>query len=598
MCGIVGYIGKTQVLPKLIQGLKKLEYRGYDSAGVAVRNNNQEIKICKTVGRVSNLEEKLDFESDGNIGIGHTRWATHGGVTDINSHPHKSGKFTIVHNGILENYHELKQELLNKGYVFKSDTDTEVAVAYIDYVYNTKNTDILDVLYECMKVFVGSYAIVGMIDNIDNELFVMKKDSPLVIARGNDGNYIASDISAFAKETDKYFSLEDEMYGIVTGDDIQIYKDKSKIEFKFEPVDRINYDSDLRGFDHYMLKEIHEQKDLVTKWYDYYFNENNFDNLLSLKSFKKIHIVACGTAYHAGMVGKYLLENYGDTEVQVFIASEYRYQKLFVDKDNLVIFISQSGETADTLACIKRVKEYGVTTLGIVNVENSSVARLVDNVIYTKALSEIAVASTKAYTAQVYVLSLLALKLGIENKKLKLTDVKDNYHNLDKLINKALSYDYSPIIDLIWNKEHMFYLGRNIDYVSMMEGSLKLKEISYIHSEAMAAGELKHGTISLMNNDTCVIVMATLKELAGKTISNIKEVKSRGAKVFLFITEDLANDLDKDCYDIIGIIPKTSFLIQPIVNVIYLQRIAYEVAKKLGRDIDKPRNLAKSVTVE
>ena len=599
MCGIVGYIGKKNTLPILIQGLKKLEYRGYDSAGVAYKDINDKISICKTIGKVKALEEKINFETGGTIGIGHTRWATHGGVTEKNSHPHRSGNITIVHNGILENYQELKQELMNEGYSFASDTDTEVACCYIDYIYNKgNNPNIVEVLSSCMDTFVGSYAIVGMIDGNYDELFVMKKDSPLIIASGSEGMYIASDISAYAGETDKYFPLEDNMIGTVTDSKVQIIMNKKIIEPEFKIVNVKQYDSELQGFEHYMLKEIHEQKDLVNDWYKDYFEDNKFDELLDVNDFKKIHIVGCGTAYHAGMVGKYLLEYYGDTEVQVFIASEYRYQKLFIDNETLVIFISQSGETADTLACIKKVKEYGAKTLGIVNVFDSSIARSVDNVIYTKALNEIAVASTKAYVAQVYVLGMLAVKVGINYKKFELRDIDKYYVGLSDLIDKVLNFNYSPITSLICDKEHMFYLGRNIDYVTMMEGSLKLKEISYIHSEAMAAGELKHGTISLMNEDSCIIVMATLENLVSKTISNIKEVKSRGAKVILFIREDMADNLDKDCYDELILVPKAGYLLQPIINVVYLQMIAYEVAKKLGRDIDKPRNLAKSVTVE
>jgi len=598
MCGIVGYVGNNKVLPKLIQGLNKLEYRGYDSAGVAYIDINNKISICKTVGRVNVLEEKINFDAGGNIGIGHTRWATHGGVTVNNSHPHKSGNITIVHNGILENYLELKDFLISKGYVFSSDTDTEVACCYIDYVYNKRQKDIIEVLYECMTVFVGSYAIVGMNKEIPDSLFVMKKDSPLIVAYGNDGNYIASDILAYANETFKYFPLEDNMIGIITDSSIKIYKDKKLIEPDFKNIDIVEQDSKLGKFDHYMLKEMYEQKNLVNKWYDYYFKDNKIMDMIDVSKFSKIHIVGCGTAYHAGMIGKYLFEYYGDIEVHVFIASEYRYQKLFVDDNTLVIFISQSGETADTLACIKKVKDFNVTTLGIVNVENSSIARLVDSVIYTKALSEVAVASTKAYTAQVYVLVMLSLKIYLTKNKVKLEEIEKYYYNLGSLINKALDYDYSPITSLIWNKEHLFYLGRNIDYVTMMEGALKLKEISYIHCEAMAAGELKHGSISLINDEACVVVMSTIDNLAPKTISNIKEVKSRGAKVILFIREDLVGSLDKNSYDELVCIPKSSYELQPIVNVIYLQRLAYDVAKRLGRDIDKPRNLAKSVTVE
>ena len=599
MCGIVGYVGKDKALSVLIQGLKRLEYRGYDSAGIAIRDINGKISICKAVGRVNDLEKKLRYDASGNLGIGHTRWATHGGVTVNNCHPHHVGKVTIVHNGILENYLELKTILCNEGYNFYGDTDTEVACAYIDYVYkNNSSSEIKDILEKCMNIFVGSYAIVGMIEDYDSELFVMKKDSPLIIALGDNGTYVASDISAYANDTKEYVPLEDMEYGTIMDNEIHIYKNNKELELLFNTLDVTNNEEGLQGFNHYMLKEIYEQKDLVSKWYNRYFNNHEIDSLVNMNDFKKIHIVGCGTAYHAGMVGKYLLEYYGDIEVQVFIASEYRYQKLFIDKDTLVIFISQSGETADTLACIKKVKEYGVMTLGIVNVENSSIARIVDKVIYTKALSEVAVASTKAYTAQVYVLSMLALKMALANDKLEIVDVKDFYLNLSNLIDKALNYDYKHIIDLIWKQEHMFYLGRNIDYVTMMEGSLKLKEISYIHSEAMAAGELKHGTISLMDEHSCILVMATLERLANKTISNIKEVKSRGAKVILLIREDISNNLDSDCYDEVILLPKGCYFTQPIINIVYLQMIAYEVAKRLGLDIDKPRNLAKSVTVE
>ena len=597
MCGIVGFIGNDKALPKLIQGLKYQEYRGYDSAGVAYRDRSGNITICKAVGRVSVLEERLNFYKSANIGIGHTRWATHGGITKRNAHPHQVGKITIVHNGILENCHELKKTLEYEGYTFISDTDTEVACCYIDYLYS-KNANIIEVLNECIRVFVGSYAIVGMVDDIKDKLFIIKKDSPLIVATGSDGNYIASDSATFSKNTYNYFSLEDGMVGIVMNNDIQIYKNNKRIIPKFESVSTNDYNADLNGFEHYMLKEMYEQKDLVKKWYKFYIEDNELNNLIDISKYKKIHIVGCGTAYHAGLTGKYLLEYYGNIEVNVFIASEYRYQKLFLNKDTLVIFISQSGETADTVACIKKVKEYNTATLGIVNVENSTIARLVDNVIYTKAFNEIAVASTKAYTAQSYVLGMLALRVGILNSAIKLENIKNTYKDLNILIGDALEYDYSPLINLTWNKEHIFYLGRNIDYVSMMEGALKLKEISYIHCEAMPAGELKHGSISLMNEESCVIVMATLEDLANKTISNVKEVKSRGAKVILFIRDDLTNNLDKDCYDELVIIPKTSYIVQPIVNVVYLQMLAYEVAKKLGKDIDKPRNLAKSVTVE
>lgn len=596
MCGIVGYIGRDKALPRLIQGLKKLEYRGYDSAGVAYLDDDK-IKVIKSIGRVSKLESKLDLSTLTNMGIGHTRWATHGKVTDINSHPHSVGDITIVHNGIIENYQELRTMLIENGYEFKGDTDTEVATGLIDYYYK-ENNDVMESLNKCLDTFVGSYAILVMVKGIDNKLFVLKKDSPIVVMHGDDGNYIASDVLAFAKDVNDYFPLDDKMIGIISCNDITIYRDGLEVDAKYLDVDINNSDSDLGTFSHYMLKEIFEQKDLVRVWYDNYFVKGDIWKLPDISKYTRVQIVGCGTAYHAGCVGKYLLERYSNVEVNVFIASEYRYQKLFVDNNTLVIFISQSGETADTLACIKKVKEYGASTLGIVNVENSSIARLVDEVIYTKALSEVAVASTKAYTAQLYVISMLALKMGIDNGVFSLDEVKNTYRELDILIDKALKIDYDAYVNLIYDKEHMFCLGRNIDYVTMLEGSLKLKEISYIHSEAYHAGELKHGTISLIDDNSVVMVMATLEELIGKTISNIKEIKARGARVILFIRSDLATDIDSECYDEIILIPKTSYLMQPIVNTIYLQLIAYYVALKLDRDIDKPRNLAKSVTVE
>lgn len=596
MCGIVGYVGRDKALPKLIQGLKKLEYRGYDSAGVAYLENDN-IKVVKSVGRVSNLENKLDLDTLTNMGIGHTRWATHGKVTDINSHPHSQGDITIVHNGIIENYQELKNTLVSQGYEFKGDTDTEVAAGLIDYYYK-RDKDIIKAINKCMDILMGSYAIVVMVQDIHDKVFVLKKDSPLVVMRGDDGYYIASDVLAFAGNAREYFPLDDGMIGIISDNDATIYKDGLEVKVIYQVIDDYEYDSELGDFSHYMLKEIYEQKDLALKWYDNYFGKGDIERLPNISSYRKIQIVGCGTAYHAGCVGKFLLEHYGQVEVSVFIASEYRYQRLFIDDKTLVIFISQSGETADTLACIKKVKEYGARTLGIVNVENSSIARLVDEVIYTKALSEVAVASTKAYTAQLYVVSMLALKMGIDNGVLSLEEVKNTYRDLNTLIENALEMDYKPFVNLIYDKEHIFCLGRNIDYVTMMEGSLKLKEISYIHSEAYPFGELKHGTISLINDNSVVMVMATLEELVSKTVSNIKEIKARGAKVILFIRSDLANGIDSECYDEIILIPKTSYLMQPIINTVYLQLIAYYVALRLGRDIDKPRNLAKSVTVE
>ena len=594
MCGIVGYIGKKNSLPILIKGLKRLEYRGYDSAGVAyIKDKN--IKIVKTVGKINNLDKLLNYNDESFIGIGHTRWATHGSVDTTNSHPHQAGSITIVHNGILENYQELKEILTNKGYIFKSDTDTEVLCAYIDYEYNqTKN--ILDALNNCMKVFEGSYATAIMVKDIPNKLFVMKKDSPLVIGIGEQENYIASDISAYADETSAYIILEDMEIGQIEKDNISIYKNKKEIKYNIEQVEQDAFDSDKNNYEHYMLKEISEQENLMDKLNNIYLK--NLDKIMDISKYNKIHIIGCGTAYHAGMIGKYLIENYSDFEVNTYIASEYRYQKIFADDKTLVIAASQSGETADTLACIKKVKKYGCKTLGIVNVKNSSIARAVDEVIYTEAGQEVAVASTKAYSSQVYIFSLLALKLGISKGLINKNEINKEYEKLPSYISKLTNYDYEDIISKIWQAKDVFYLGRGIDYISMLEGSLKLKEISYVHSEAYQAGELKHGTISLIEKDTPIIALISDETIALKTISNIKEVKARGAYVVLLIKEDLNINIDKECYDKIIEINATDNLLQPILNVIPLQLIAYNIAKKRGCDIDKPRNLAKSVTVE
>lgn len=594
MCGIVGYIGKKNSLPILIKGLRRLEYRGYDSAGVAYIKNG-DIKTVKTVGRIDSLDRLINYDDESFVGIGHTRWATHGGVDTINSHPHQVGSVTIVHNGILENYQELKDRLVNNGYAFKSDTDTEVLCAYIDYEYN-KTKDMLDALNNCMEVFEGSYATAIMVKDIPDKLFVMKKDSPLVIGIGESENYIASDISAYSDETSAYIILEDMEIGMIDCDNISIYKGRKEIKYDIEKVDQAVRDNNKENYEHYMLKEIFEQNDLITRLNHLYLE--NLDRIMDISNYNKIHIIGCGTAFHAGMIGKYLIENYSDFEVNAYIASEYRYQKIFVDDKTLVIAASQSGETADTLACIKRVKEYGCKTLGIVNVKNSSIARAVDEVIYTEAGQEVAVASTKAYSSQVYIFSLLALKLGLAKGIVDKNEVIKEYDKLPEYICNMTNYDYDELIEKIWKSSDVFYLGRGIDYISMLEGSLKLKEISYVHSEAYQAGELKHGTISLIEDRTPIIALISDEATALKTISNIKEVKARGAYVILLIRNGLNINIDKACYDKMILINDIHYLLQPILNVIPLQLIAYHVAKKRGCDIDKPRNLAKSVTVE
>ena len=596
MCGIVGYIGKKKCLPILIDGLKKLEYRGYDSAGIAYLDKN-EIKLTKSVGRIKNLEDKIDSNINTYMGIGHTRWATHGGVNELNCHPHHVGDITIVHNGIIENYLELKDFLLENNYSFYGDTDTEIACAYIDYEYKNSDTkDMIEILDKCFSKFIGSYAIVVMVKDINDKLFVLKKDSPLIIARGDNDNFIASDILAFNNMTRDYIVLDDLEIGVVTRDNIEVYRDKTKKELIFEKTPDNIISGDNRGYQHFMLKEIIEQVELVGKWNNLYLDK--IEDLIDLSDYKKIHIVGCGTAYHAGLVGKYLIENYSDIEIDVFIASEYRYQKLFVNEDTLVIVVSQSGETADTLACLKRVKELGAKTFGIVNVRNSSIARMVDEVIYTEALQEVAVASTKAYLSQIYIFSLLAFKQGIKNNTLDKNIINKEYKKLPKLIEDMINYNYDSISKRFSLQKDLFYLGRGIDYISMLEGALKIKEISYIHSNAMQAGELKHGTISLIEEGTCVLGLITDKNLSGKSVSNIKEVKSRGAYVVLLVSKDIIDTIDKSVYDEVIVIDNIHDIIRPLLNVIPLQLIAYYTALSKGCDIDKPRNLAKSVTVE
>lgn len=599
MCGIVGYIGHKKALPILIQGLKKLEYRGYDSAGISYINSQNEVKLYKSVGRIRELEKKIPIEENSTIGIGHTRWATHGKVTETNSHPHQVGNITIVHNGIIENYQELKELLSKQGYQFQSDTDTEVACAYLDYLYQKrKDHNMIKILSECKKELKGSYAIVAIEKNNPNQLFVMKKESPLIINIGDHENFIASDISAYADHCHQYITLEDNEIGIIEKEKITLYLNEKQITPEIKTISQKYQDNEKNGFSHYMLKEIYEQENLITEWNNFYFQQNNLQTLPNLSTYKKIHMIGCGTAYHAGLIGKYLLEEYANIEVEVFIASEYRYQKLFLDQDTCVIAISQSGETADTLACMKRVQQDKIPTLGIINVKDSSIARLVDEVIYTEAGPEIAVASTKAYTSQIYILSLLTLRILLEKNNPNAKSIIESYQKLPKFMNQIIQQNYQPLTDMIYQKESIFYLGRNIDYITMLEGSLKLKEITYIHSEAMPAGELKHGTISLIDENSCVIVMATQDKLASKTLSNIKEVKARGAKIILLATSVLKNHITPDCYDEIIWLPKEIDYVQPIINIIPLQKLAYEVAKKKGLDIDKPRNLAKSVTVE
>lgn len=600
MCGIVGLVShKKDGLKFLIDGLERLEYRGYDSAGISYICNNK-LEIIKSSGRISNLKEKIDFNKDVSIGLGHTRWATHGAPNEVNSHPHKVGKITIVHNGIIENYAEIKKEL-EEYYTFNSETDTEIACALLDFLY-AENHNMIEAIKKFQNKVRGSYALGIICDDNKDLIYALKNGSPLIIGLSDNGNYIASDVPAILRYSNKYYTLEDKEFAIIKADKIKIYNEDGneiKKEIKIFDLDINNIDKG--GFEHYMLKEIHEEPNVIKKTFDEYFNslEDLIKNMPDFKKYKKIIIVACGSAMHAGFIGKYLIEEYGNIPVEVEMASEFRYKKLFLNKDDLVIAISQSGETADTLAAVKIVKELGIDTLGIINVYESSIARICDKVIYTQAGSEIAVATTKAYLNQVAILSLIAITIGYLNGNISENEVNELITESKKIpieIQELLENNkYKEIAQTIYLKEHLFYLGRNIDYASCMEGSLKIKEISYIHSEAYQAGELKHGTISLIEENTPVIGVVTKDNISEKTISNIKEVKSRGAYAILISNKDF-NYKDYCDYEIL--LPKVNNLFQPLITIIPLQLIAYEVAKLRDCDIDKPKNLAKSVTVE
>ena len=581
MCGIIGYVGKKRCsIDVIIDGLKHLEYRGYDSAGIAyVKDNN--VVIEREVGRISNLESVLKKDTS-HIGIGHTRWATHGKPTKENAHPHKVGNITLVHNGIIDNFMELKSTLMSEGYTFKSDTDTEVAAAYIDSLYK-ENNDMIKSLSICVNKFLGSYAF-GIINELETDvLYALRKDSPLIIGVGENENFIASDVPSILKYTNKYIDIENDEIVKITKDEVTVYDKNCNIVNK--EISVFEGDANLvekNGYETYMLKEIHEEAEVIKKTSEV---ELDFD----ITKYDEIDIVACGSAYHAGLVVKYMIEKLCDIKVNVCIASEYQYDKHFYKDKTLVIAISQSGETADTKKCVNIANDMGVDTLGIVNVKGSSIARICKSVIYTLAGPEIAVATTKAYLAQITTLILLAIKNSKE--KINTDDLQKLPYYIETLINK----DYTSLANMLMTKDDIYFIGRGIDYALCMEGSLKLKEISYIHSEAYAAGELKHGTISLINEGTPVIVVATSDELYLKTISNAKEVKARGAYVILVTDKEVINE---GVYDELISIPKVTEELRPILTIIPLQLISYEVAKLKGNDIDKPKNLAKSVTVE
>ena len=595
MCGIVGYISKNKnAIEVLINGLKSLEYRGYDSSGIAYIKDNK-IIIKKEKGKVSELEKDINISEESNIGIAHTRWATHGIPDKINAHPHSCEKITLVHNGIIENYEELKEKLKDI-YEIKSQTDTEIIAILLNDIYKEKN-NIIDSIIELKKILKGSYALAILCEDYKDKIFALRKDSPLIIAKNDDSSFLASDVPAILKYTNKYILLEQDEIAILEKDKINIINDNKELQNKEIKIFEGDINSaEKNGYSHFMLKEIYEEKDAIKR----IMNENNtFEKFLNnykfLKNYNKISIIACGSSYHVGMISKYLIEENANIEVNVEVASEFRYKKNFLDKNSLAIFISQSGETADTLASLRMVKEKNIPTLAIVNVVGSSIAREADTTIYTNSGPEIAVATTKALISQLVITTLITLYLGCINNNITKDEVISSLNELNSLDNEIetiLKMDYKEIAKGLYTKNSLFFIGRNIDYAIALEGSLKLKEISYIHSEAYPSGELKHGTISLIEENTPVICILTKDEIIDKTISNIKEVKARGAHIIGITTKN---------YDFIDqkiILSKKSKFIVPIIAIIPLQLIAFETAKLKNCDIDKPRNLAKSVTVE
>lgn len=605
MCGIIGYIGKEKrAINVIINGLKSLEYRGYDSAGIAVSENNK-IDIIKSSGKIKNLENNITNKNESFIGIGHTRWATHGEPNNINSHPHKVKNVTIVHNGIIENYAEIKKDLELLGYKFNSDTDSEVACGLLNKLYE-EYKDKLKAIQEFQKIVRGSYALEIIFDDELDTLYATRKDSPLIVATSNNASYIASDVPAILKETNKYILLDQEQIAVLKNNDIQIYdKNLNKVKFQIKEFAGSQEMALKNGFEHYMLKEIYDEPELVKNFINMYASDEKclLKNFPDLTKYNKIEIVACGSAYHAGLVGKDLLEEYADIEVNVYVASEYRYKKHFFDSKTLVILISQSGETADTLAALRLAKEHGIKTLGIINVVGSSIAREVDKVIYLNAGYEIAVATTKAYSIQVLVLSLLAFATSIRKKllsKKEISKIIKDYKELDLVINEVIKdrEKYQEIAKKIYKKKAIFFIGRKIDASLCMEASLKLKEISYMHAEAYQAGELKHGTISLIEKNTEVISIITDKSISEKTISNIKETIARKATVTLITTAEIFNNHFKDLCNRIIVVKNQNQFTEPLIIAPTFQLLSYEIAKLRGEDIDQPRNLAKSVTVE
>lgn len=603
MCGIVGYVGKDKALPKLITGLKNLEYRGYDSAGVAILDG-EKLDIVKNKGRIKNLEEILDYDKlGGNIGIAHTRWATHGIPSLDNAHPHTDNKhnFAVVHNGIIENYQELKEKLIHLGYTFVSETDTEVIPMLMEYYYEIEK-DVFKAFQKTTSDLKGSYAILVISPLLPNSILVAKNNSPLVIGKSEDGIFAASDIPAIISYTKDFYFLEDGESALIN-EDITFYdKDFKEIQKNYKTIDWEVDATSKNGYEDYMLKEIHEQpKALEESLAGIVLNNKpvQFMNLSLDKNYleqlSSIYIVACGTAMHAGLTGKYAIEKLCRIPVNVVVASEFRYQDPILDKHSLCIFISQSGETADTIAALKLARSNGAKTITVTNVFESSITREADYTIYTHAGPEIAVASTKAYTSQVGVLISLAIyiKETLSGSSSDTDLLKKELLSIPKLMEDIMkdTEAYHMLAKEMMHVHDLYYIGRGNDYHTAMEGSLKLKEISYIHSEAYPAGELKHGPIALIDNGTYVMGIITDSKTSEKTWSNLEEVKSRGAKIILVTNQNIEED-------IVIRIPLVNPILAPLLAVIPLQFIAYYIAKEKGLDVDKPRNLAKSVTVE
>ncbi|WP_101696618.1 glutamine--fructose-6-phosphate transaminase (isomerizing) [Clostridium minihomine] len=608
MCGIVGYIGGDQAAPILLSGLEKLEYRGYDSAGMAVYTGDS-LQIAKSKGRLQVLHDLVDGgkKLPGSVGIGHTRWATHGKPSDINSHPQvsKSGKFAVVHNGIIENYQEIKQKLIQKDVNFVSETDTEVVAQLLEYYYKG---DILDAFIKVISRLQGSYALGILCVDDPEKLYAVRKDSPLVVGLGEHENYVASDIPSILNFTRDFYRLKDNEVVELTRQGVKIFNmEKEPIEKELVHVDWDLSVAEKGGYEHFMFKEIMEQPKALRDTISPRIKDGRIvldDVTLTaeqLKQFNRISIVACGSAYHVGVVAKYVIEKLTRIPVEVDVASEFRYRQPILDSNSLVIVISQSGETADTLAALRESKRLGARVLSIVNVVGSSIANDSDDVLYTWAGPEIAVATTKAYSTQLAVVYLLAIYMADLLGKLSAEEYDEYVRELQALpdkVEQALQNkeDIQYFASKHFSAKDIFFIGRNLDYAISMEGSLKLKEISYIHSEAYAAGELKHGTISLMEEGTLVVAIATHQQLLEKMMSNVIEVRSRGALVLGLTTED-NGQIEKDV-DFLFTVPSACEIMRPSLAVIPLQLFSYYMASMKGCDIDKPRNLAKSVTVE